>query len=274
MVRTPGVSAYGSRLTARPFAALANQTKSAARIMSRRYAPESPDYSPRWAAIISAAGPPTPLVYAPPKGRPRLLFQSQAMLAFDKPSGLLTVPGKPIGHDDCLETRVRQRWPEARIVHRLDRPTSGVVVMARTAEAHAALGRQFEQRKTEKLYIARVAGLLAEEQGVIDAPVCGDWPNRPRQMIDHQHGKPAVTRWRVLAREDDATRIALRPTTGRTHQLRLHMAWIGHPILGDEFYAPPDQRAAAARLQLHAAELALTHPESGEKLTIDAVCPF
>ena len=176
--------------------------------MSRRHAPENPVYHPRWADVIDAAGPPAPLIYAPPEGGPELLHQDDDLLAFNKPSGLLTVPGKPEGHDDCLESRVQARWPEARIVHRLDRPTSGVVIMARTAEAHRSVGLQFEKRETEKLYIARVAGNVLEDVGEIDAPVCGDWPNRPRQMIDPQYGKPALTTWRVLMREDGAANVA------------------------------------------------------------------
>lgn len=242
--------------------------------MSRRHAPENPDYDPRWAAIIAAAGPPSPLVYAPPQTPLAVIHADAALLALDKPGGLLTVPGKPEGHDDCLETRAQASYRDARIVHRLDRPTSGVVVMARDPEAHRRLGLQFEKRQTQKTYIARVAGRVTAEEGEIDAPLCGDWPNRPRQMAHFEHGKPALTRWRVLAREEGATRLELRPTTGRTHQLRVHMAWIGHPILGDEFYAPPAIRAAADRLQLHAARLTLRHPADGAPLTLAAPCPF
>ncbi len=242
--------------------------------MSRRHAPENPDYDPRWAALIAAAGPPTPLVYAPPTAPLAVIHADAALLALDKPAGLLTVPGKPEGHEDCLESRAQALYPEARIVHRLDRPTSGVVVMARDAAAHRLLGLGFEKRRTEKTYIARVAGAVAGAEGEIDAPVCGDWPRRPRQMVHPVHGKPAVTRWRVLARGQGATRVELRPVHGRTHQLRVHMAWIGHPILGDEFYAPPEIRAAADRLQLHAARLVLRHPMGGDPLALEAPCPF
>lgn len=240
-----------------------------------RLAPENPVYDPRWAAVMADVAPPPPLDYRPPT-EPWLavLHEDAALLAFDKPACLLSVPGKPEGHEDSLERRAEKAYPGARLVHRLDRPTSGVMVFGRTAEAHRRLGRQFEDRRVAKTYVARVAGAVAGEAGVIDAPLCGDWPNRPRQMVHFEHGKPAVTAWRVLEREPGATRLELTPATGRTHQLRLHMAWIGHPILGDEFYAPPEIRAAAERLQLHAESLTLRHPESGEEITIRACCPF
>lgn len=243
--------------------------------MSRRLAPENPIYDPRWAAVIAAAGPFERLIYRPP-ATPDLpvIHVEPAFLALDKPALLLTVPGKPLAHRDCLEARAQAVYPDARIVHRLDRPTSGVVVMARTPEAHRHLGLQFERRKIEKRYVARVAGEIGAEEGVISAPTCGDWPNRPRQMVCFTHGKPAETGWRVLAREPDATRVALFPKTGRTHQLRLHMAWLGHPILGDEFYAPPEIRVRAPRLQLHAEELTLRRPDDGAPLTLTAPCPF
>ncbi|MEM9724802.1 MAG: RluA family pseudouridine synthase [Pseudomonadota bacterium] len=224
---------------------------------------------------MEAAGAPAPLVYAPPESAPRVLHEDAALLAVDKPALLLTVPGKAAALADCLESRVRLQRPDARIVHRLDRPTSGVVVMPRTAEAHRHIGLQFERRQVRKRYIARVAGRPSEDAGSINAPLCGDWPRRPLQMVHFTHGKPARTEWRVLAREPGGvTRVVLWPATGRTHQLRVHMAWLGSPILGDEFYAPPEVRAAAPRLQLHAAELSLRHPEDGAALTLSAPCPF
>ncbi len=244
--------------------------------MSKRHAPENPVYEPRWAAILAAVAPPSPLDYRPPT-TPWLtvVHEDSRLVALDKPALLLTVPGKPEGHGDCLEARAQARYPDARIVHRLDRPTSGLVVMARDPDAHRILGLQFEKRQVAKTYIARVDGWLAEDAGEIDAPLCGDWPNRPRQMVSAAHGKPSLTRWRVLSREPGgATRVRLEPKTGRTHQLRAHMAWIGHPILGDEFYAPPGARAAADRLQLHAERLRLRRPNDGAPLDLHAPCPF
>lgn len=243
--------------------------------MARRHAPENPAYNPRWAEIIAAAGAPAPLVYTPPKRRfLSVIYADRALIALDKPALLLAVPGKPAGHQDCLESRAQGAFPDARIVHRLDRPTSGVMALARTPEAHRRLGLQFERRTIRKTYIARVAGVIEQAEGVVDAPICGDWPRRPRQMVHFEHGKPAETRWRVMSRGRETTRVELRPTTGRTHQLRLHMAWIGHPILGDEFYAPPAARAAADRLQLHAWRLELRHPDTGDDLWLETACPF
>lgn len=243
--------------------------------MPRRHAPENPVYDPRWAARMARVEPPPPLEYDPPR-EPRLslIHQDDALLAFDKPALLLTVPGKPEGHGDCLEARARAAFPEAILAHRLDRPTSGVVLMARTPLARRGLARQFQKRKLMKTYVARIAGAPDRDAGEIDAPICGDWPNRPRQMVHFEHGAPSVTRWRVLAREPGVTRVELRPTTGRTHQLRVHMAWIGHAILGDEFYAPPKVRSAAPRLQLHAESVTLRHPSDGRLLTLTAPCPF
>ncbi|MEL6980389.1 MAG: RluA family pseudouridine synthase [Pseudomonadota bacterium] len=243
--------------------------------MSRRYAPEEPDYDPRWASIIAAAGAPSPLDYRPPADLGLcVLHLDDAVLALDKPALLLSVPGKGAGMEDCLEARAKAAFPEARTVHRLDRPTSGVVVMARDAAAHRALGWRFERRQIEKTYVARVAGVVRGAEGEIDAPLCGDWPRRPLQMVHFEHGKPARTVWRRLAVEDGATRLELTPVTGRTHQLRVHLAWIGHPILGDEFYAPEKIRRAAPRLQLHAAALRMTHPRGDAPLHLAAPCPF
>lgn len=245
------------------------------RRMSRRRFPDELIYEPAWEAIIAAAGDPAPLDYRPPTEPLRVIHEDPAFLALDKPALLLTVPGKPEEHRDCLELRVQARFPEARIVHRLDRPTSGLVLMARSAEAHRHLGLQFERRQTSKTYIARVAGRMKAQTGEIDAPIASDWPRRPRQMVSFAHGRPALTRWKVLAEEPDGiTRLALYPETGRTHQLRAHLAWIGRPILGDEFYAPPEAKAAAERLQLHAESLSFRHPDGGAPLTLTAPCPF
>ena len=196
------------------------------------------------------------------------------ILVLDKPSGLLCVPGKPEAHRDCLEARAKDQFPQALLVHRLDRETSGIVVMAMNRRAQRHLGLQFERRKLTKTYIARVWGDVEGECGRIDLPLATDAPNRPRQKVDFENGRPAVTEWRVIGREDGATRLKLNPLTGRSHQLRVHLLSIGHPILGDTFYADGDALAATPRLQLHAEELSLRHPADGRPCTFVQACPF
>lgn len=200
-----------------------------------------------------------------------LVHADEHLLVVEKGSGLLTVPAKPPGPQDCAEARLRAQFPEALLVHRLDRDTSGLLVFARTRLAQRHLGWQFERRQVAKGYVARVAGLVSKETGVIDLPLVCDWPNRPRQMVCGIRGKPAETGWRVLLREATATRLALTPRTGRSHQLRVHCATLGHPILGDPLYGNPD---SAPRLQLHAAELAFRHPEGGAVITFRSPPPF
>lgn len=191
----------------------------------------------------------------------------------EKPSGLLSVPAKPPGPQDCVEARVRALHPGALLVHRLDLETSGVMVFALTRLAQRHLGWQFERRQVRKTYFARVAGQVAGEAGRIALPLACDWPNRPRQMVSPA-GKPAVTDWQVEAREAAATRLRLSPLTGRSHQLRVHLAALGHPILGDPFYAPPEALAAAPRLQLHATSLAFRHPDGGAWVGFESPPPF
>ena len=217
---------------------------------------------------------PRPLQYAPPDIPLSILHQDDDLLVLSKPSGLLSVPGKAEDHADSLETRAKAEFPDALLVHRLDLETSGVFVMAMNKDAQANLGKQFESRKTHKIYIARVWGLPEHDEGHIDLPLRCDWDNRPRQMVCHEHGKSAQTGWRVLEREDHAARLELTPLTGRSHQLRVHCAEIGYPILGDPFYAPEDVYAAADRLQLHAHALTLHHPKDGERVTFTEPCPF
>jgi len=217
---------------------------------------------------------PRPINYNPPDTSLSVLHHDAHILILSKPSGLLTVPGKPAAHADCLEVRARKKFPTATIVHRLDMDTSGILVMAMTAQAHRHIGLQFERRKTEKTYIARVWGQVAENEGTIVAPIITDWPNRPRQMIDFEKGRHAETKWEVIEREDSATRVKLRPHTGRSHQLRVHMLSLGHPILGDNIYAPDDAFKAAPRLQLHSETLTLHHPDGGERVTFQDPCPF
>ena len=222
--------------------------------------------------------PPLPATfdYRPPAGLD-IVYEDERLIVCNKPSGLLTVPGKDPSLADCLEARVQARHPDrpaTKVVHRLDKDTSGLIVLAFDKAALGALGSQFEHRKVEKYYVARVAGDIEEDEGLIDLPLATDWENKPRQRVDYERGRSSQTRWQVLAREDGTTRLKLVPLTGRTHQLRVHMVAIGHPILGDSFYAPPEIVAAADRLQLHAEMLGFTHPASAQWVQFVAPAPF
>ena len=212
-------------------------------------------------------------VYNPPQGPLAILHHDHELLLVDKPSGLLSVPGKGEHLADCLIARVQAVFAEALLVHRLDRDTSGVMVFALTRHAQRHLGLQFEKRQVKKTYIARVFGRVGEKTGTVDLPLIVDWPNRPLQHVDFENGKQAVTDWRVLKYEENATRVRLFPQTGRSHQSRVHMREIGHPILGDPFYATGEAREAK-RLMLHAESLRLRHPDGGKGLTFKAKCPF
>jgi tRNA pseudouridine32 synthase / 23S rRNA pseudouridine746 synthase len=208
-----------------------------------------------------------------------LLYVDASVLVLDKPSGLLAVPGRGVDKQDCLSARVQVCYPDALIVHRLDMATSGLMVMARGVDAQRALSRAFAAREVSKRYIAVVAGRLEappEAWGTIDLPIIIDWPNRPLRIIDHQLGKPSLTRWRVLGYDatGTCTRVELEPVTGRSHQLRVHLRELGHPILGDALYAPPDVQAQASRLLLHAGSLGLVHPVTGEALMFESPVPF
>ena len=205
---------------------------------------------------------------------PTILLARPRYLLVDKPAGLLSVPGIGPANADCVVVRVGRDHPSARIVHRLDQATSGVMVLALDADAHRELSRQFELRRVEKAYQAMVAGAPAADEGVIDLPMRKDMERKVRHLIDHQQGKPAITQWRVLERLGDRTRLELRPLTGRSHQLRLHLATIGHPILGDVFYAPPQVAEAAPRLLLHAERLAFDDPDSGARVVVESRAPF
>jgi tRNA pseudouridine32 synthase/23S rRNA pseudouridine746 synthase len=211
----------------------------------------------------------------PPAWEPVPLHADDDLLVFDKPAGLLSVPGRGADAQDCLARRVQAVFPEALVVHRLDLATSGLVVMARGPATQRALGRAFETRRVRKRYHAVVAGLpeadSPEDAGGwsrIDLPLAVDWPRRPLQKIDAVHGRPSLTRWRLLSHDAAAgtSRLELEPLTGRSHQLRVHLLAIGHPILGDALYAPPAARSAAPRLLLHAAELGVAHPSTGAPL--------
>ncbi len=185
-------------------------------------------------------------------------------MVVNKASGLLSVPGRAPENKDSVMTRIQADFPTAESVHRLDMATSGVIVVALTKAAERELKRQFREREPKKSYIARVWGHLAQNEGLIDLPLICDWPNRPKQKVCYETGKPSQTLYQVLSRDaDGSTRVKLSPITGRSHQLRVHMLAIGHPILGDGFYAHPEAKAMASRLQLHAQELCITHPEFG-----------
>ena len=203
-----------------------------------------------------------------------IVYQDDDLLIVNKLSGLLTVPGKDPKHADCLIARINRVFPTAKIVHRLDMATSGIICLAMHKEAHRNLSIQFQDRKTAKRYIARVFGKLEQETGSVDLPLICDWPNRPKQMVDHDNGKPSLTHFKVLEHEQNATRVELTPITGRSHQLRVHMLSLGHPILGDKLYAHPEAFAMAPRLQLHAEMLTLAHPASGETLVFEAAPEF
>ena len=192
-----------------------------------------------------------------------------------KPSGLLAVPGLGPNGQDCLSARVQARFGDARVVHRLDMSTSGLMLFARGTAAQRVLSQAFAARAVQKGYIAVVAGCPAAPEGEIDLPLSADWPNRPRQQVDRLAGKPSLTRWRVLGPAgDDATRLALNPVTGRAHQLRVHLLAIGHPILGDALYAPPQVRARSERLLLHACSLAFAHPFDGAPMAFQDLVPW
>ncbi len=190
-----------------------------------------------------------------------------------KPPGLLSVPGKGPHLADCLLTRVQAVFPEALLVHRLDRDTSGVMVFALSAHAQRHLGLQFEKRQIKKTYVSRVWGQVRDKEGRIDLPLIVDWPNRPLQMVDHEKGKPALTEWKALRVGERESRVRLFPKTGRSHQLRVHIREIGHPILGDPFYATGPARQFE-RLMLHSESIRLRHPDGGKGLTFKVKTPF
>lgn len=215
------------------------------------------------------------LEYTPPtKPYLDIVFQDEDIVVLNKPSGLLTVPGKAPEHKDSLDYRVRLVWPQARIVHRLDMATSGLVIMAMHAQSQRDLNKQFELRQTQKRYFALLEGQVPVDSGTVDLPLLCDWPNRPKQMVHFGSGKPSLTYFRVLARNQDRTKVELIPVTGRSHQLRVHMLWLGHPILGDKFYGTEQGLRSVDRLQLHAGSLAFRHPTSGTELYFEVSCPF
>lgn len=217
-------------------------------------------------AILNYAPPVSPYI--------EIIHQDDDILVLNKPSGLLSVPGKAVEHKDSLQLRVQRVFPTATIVHRLDMATSGLMLMALNKDSHRHLSRQFELRQTSKRYQAWVWGTLESKAGSVELPLICDWPNRPKQMVDHERGKPALTYYKTLEQQAQCAKVELIPVTGRSHQLRVHMLSLGHPILGDRLYAHADALAMANRLQLHACEISFCHPKSQEKLTFSSPSPF
>jgi len=212
----------------------------------------------------------------PPHSQLNTLYEDEYLLVIDKPSGLLSVPGRGAEKQDCMISRVQLTHPSALIVHRLDMATSGILMLALDKDTQRLLSQQFAQRDISKQYIAVVRGKLKEQSALIDQPMICDWPNRPKQIIDLEQGKAAQTSYEVLEylSESDTSRLALTPITGRTHQLRLHCQFIGHPILGDQLYADEKTQTMAKRLLLHASIIHFAHPVTGRPLTIESVVPF
>jgi tRNA pseudouridine32 synthase / 23S rRNA pseudouridine746 synthase len=199
-----------------------------------------------------------------------------SLIVVDKPAGLLAVPGRGEHKQDCVATRALARWPDALVVHRLDQATSGLMLLARGADAQRRLSAAFAERAVNKRYIAVVAGLVEGECGTVTLPLAADWPNRPRQRVDVDHGKASMTEWQVLSREavDMQTRLVLSPLTGRSHQLRVHLQAIGHAIVGDTLYGGPAAARASSRLLLHASRLELAHPVTAATLVFESAPPF
>ncbi len=218
---------------------------------------------------------PPELIYKPPlEPYISIVYRDDDILVLDKPSGLLSVPGRNPSLSDSLATRVRMEFPAAQPINRLDKDTSGLVLMSLNKKAHAAIAAQFENRTTTKLYNAIVWGQMPDDEGFINLPLAIDPENKPRHRVDHTHGKSAQTQWRVVEPLSTAsTRVHLVPLTGRTHQLRVHMKSIGHPILGDSFYAEGEALTASARLLLHAEKLGFHHL-NGQDVIFTSPCPF
>ena len=212
--------------------------------------------------------------YAPAPAPVSYIYRDDHLILIDKPSGLLSVPGRGEDKADCAIARVQAEFPNALTVHRLDMATSGLLLMARGKDMQRALSGLFECGEVEKSYLADVWGTPAPASGEIDFPLITDWPNRPLQKVDHEIGKPSRTQYETLSIQNGNARLKLTPLTGRSHQLRVHLAAIGHPILGDEFYAAGEALAARPRLALHATRLAFTHPSTGIRMEFEAPCPF
>lgn len=211
--------------------------------------------------------------YTPPQDPLAILHHDAQILVVNKPAGLLSVPGRGEHLADCLLSRIQAVFPEALLVHRLDRDTSGVMVFGVTPHAQRHLSMQFEKRTAKKAYVARLDGKLEPRAGEVDLPLIVDWENRPRQMVCHDTGKAALTQYRVVKYAEGETRVRLTPKTGRSHQLRVHMLSLGHAILGDPLYAS-GAALDHARMMLHSEELRIKHPDSGEVMKFRAKAPF
>ena len=205
-----------------------------------------------------------------------VLYIDADLIAVNKPAGLLSVPGRESDKQDCMISRLQLEYPEALIVHRLDMETSGIILFARHVQCQRELSHLFQTRKIKKQYITIVDGKLAEAQGEINLPLQADWPNRPKQIVDFENGKPSITHFNTLKyySDLDATRVELTPVTGRSHQLRVHMLAIGHAILGDHLYGSEDVINKAERLLLHATSIHFTQPISGQQLAIKCAEKF
>lgn len=216
------------------------------------------------------------MLSSPVLPRPDVLFEDETCWILNKPSGLPSVPGKGPWALDSLAQRAQAHWPDAQVVHRLDMPTSGLMLMARGAHWQRHYSLMFAQRRMNKDYEAIVHGVMATTQGEIDLPLIADWPNRPRQMVCTSTGKPSLTRWSVLSLqpETQSSRLTLQPLTGRSHQLRVHLMSVGHPIWGDTLYAPEPIQALSPRLLLHARSLSFVHPLQGETIRLNCPTPF
>lgn len=212
--------------------------------------------------------------YFPPTGAIEISYQDDDILVANKPAGLLSVPGRLPEHYDSLWSRLVVDYPDIQVVHRLDMATSGLMLFALNKESERHLKKQFQYRITHKIYYAQVWGRVEQDEGIIDLPLICDWPNRPRQKVCFQDGKPSQTRYQVVDREEKTTLVRLLPITGRSHQLRVHMMALGHPIVGDEFYADTEARDYSARLQLHSTELSFYHPKTDQLCTQFVRCDF
>ncbi len=216
-----------------------------------------------------------PYIVPPCPRPPNIIYEDDQLLLVNKPEFLLTVPGRHPLNQDCLITRIQATHPTASVVHRLDLDTSGILIVPLDKSAHAHISRQFQERTIEKTYHAIVHGVPNPDSGSIDLPIAPDWQNRPRQVISQDRGKKALTHYQLIeAKGTKKSRLLLQPVTGRSHQLRIHLASIGHPILGCDMYAHHEALAMSARLMLHAHRIELEHPGTGNRFSGEAPLPF
>lgn len=214
-------------------------------------------------------------IYSPPQEDLVIVYEDDDLVVIEKPAGLLSVPGRLLEHQDSAYLRVLAQFPQAKITHRLDMATSGILMFAKHRDAEVAVSKMFQARTVEKHYIALVQGQL-DAEGCVEVPLITDWENRPRQIVHFELGKPAKTLYQALSYdiETDITRVLLTPITGRSHQLRVHMQYIGHPITGDKLYHPEPTRSPLKRMALHASFLAFQQPLSGQSVAIHGRVPF